>query len=49
MKHNVPPLAKVANNGTNYFLLKIKIISKRKRELTKKKRNLAKHLAVVLY
>jgi len=29
-------LASVANFGTNYFLLKIKILAKRKRELTTK-------------
>ena len=31
---NVPRLQEVANFGTNYFLLKIKILAKRERELT---------------
>jgi hypothetical protein len=31
---NVPPLHAVAKYGTDYFLLKIKIIAKRKHELT---------------
>ncbi len=33
---DVPPLQEVANFGTDYFLLKIKILAKRKRELTTK-------------
>ena len=33
---NVPRLQEVANFGTNYFLLKIKILAKRKREFTTK-------------
>ena len=33
---NVPPLHAVANFGPFYFPLKIKIIAKRKRELTTK-------------
>jgi hypothetical protein len=33
---DVPPLGEVANFGTNYFPLKIKILAKRKRELTTK-------------
>jgi hypothetical protein len=33
---NVPALGKVAKYGTLYFLLKIKILAKRKRELTTK-------------
>jgi hypothetical protein len=36
MATNVPPLHAVANFGTDYFLLKIKILAKRKRELTTK-------------
>jgi len=36
IKYNVPPLPAVANCGTNYFLLKIKILAKRERELTTK-------------
>lgn len=35
-KLNVPPLHAVAKFGTNYSLLKIKILAKRKRELTTK-------------
>ena len=31
---NVPALGEVANFGTDYFLLKIKFLAKRKRELT---------------
>jgi len=33
---NVPRLQEVANFGTNYFLLKIKILAKREHELTTK-------------
>jgi len=33
---NVAALGEVANFGTDYFLLKIKILAKRKRELTTK-------------
>ena len=33
---DVPPLGEVAKFGTNYFLLKIKILAKRERELTTK-------------
>jgi hypothetical protein len=33
---NVPPLHAVAKFGTNYFLLKIKILAKRERELATK-------------
>ena len=33
---NVPALGEVANFGTDYFLLKIKILAKRERELTTK-------------
>ena len=33
---NVPALGEVANFGTDYFLLKIKILAKRKREFTTK-------------
>ena len=33
---NVPALAEVANFGTDYFLLKIKFLAKRKREFTEK-------------
>jgi hypothetical protein len=33
---NVSTLGEVANFGTNYFPLKIKILAKRKRELTTK-------------
>jgi hypothetical protein len=33
---NVPPLGEVAKFGTFYFLLKIKILAKRKREFTTK-------------
>jgi hypothetical protein len=36
MAGNVSPLHEVANFGTNYFLLKIKILAKRERELTTK-------------
>jgi hypothetical protein len=36
VKVNVPTLHAVANFGTDYFLLKIKILAKRKRELTTK-------------
>ena len=34
--YNVSRLQEVANFGTNYFLLKIKILAKRKREFTTK-------------
>ena len=33
---NVPALGEVANFGTDYFLLKIKFLAKRKREFTTK-------------
>ena len=33
---DVPPLHAVASFGADYFLLKIKILAKRKRELTTK-------------
>ena len=36
LAYNVPRLQEVANFGTNYFLLKIKILAKRERELTTK-------------
>ena len=36
LSYNVPRLQEVANFGTNYFLLKIKILAKRERELTTK-------------
>jgi hypothetical protein len=36
MRHNVPALGEVAKFGTDYFPLKIKILAKRKRELTTK-------------
>jgi hypothetical protein len=36
LAHNGSPLHAVANFGTDYFLLKIKIIAKRKRGLTTK-------------
>ena len=32
--HNVPALCAVANFGTDYFLSKIKILAKRKRDFT---------------
>lgn len=32
VRNNVPPLGEVANFGTDYFLLKIKILAKRKCE-----------------
>ena len=36
LAYNVPRLQEVANFGTNYFLLKIKILAKCERELTTK-------------
>jgi hypothetical protein len=36
MAGNVPPLQAVANFGTDYFLLKIKIFAERKSELPTK-------------
>jgi len=34
--YNVPALGEVASFGTDYILLKIKLLAKRKRELTAK-------------
>ena len=36
IKNNVPALGEVANFGTDYFLLKIKFLTKRKRVFTTK-------------
>ena len=46
---NVPALGEVANFGTDYFLLKIKFLAKRKREFTTKFAILPNGLLAVVF